>query len=199
VLTVALTGGIGSGKSLAGNYFSQFGATVVDFDQLARAVVERGSIGFDEVVARFGDDILNNGDIDRKKLGEIIFSDLNAKGDLEAITHPKIRQAFEDVVSSCGPEEILIAEIPLLAESKNSYSFDYVITVSANIELRRARLLERGLKNYQISERMTAQASDDEREAIADFVIINEGTPEELLRNVENLYDNRLYPMRTGI
>lgn len=199
MLTVALTGGIGSGKSLAGNYFSQFGATVVDFDQLARAVVERGSIGFDEVVARFGDDIFNNGDIDRKKLGEIIFSDLNAKGDLEAITHPKIRQAFEDVASSCGPEEILIAEIPLLAESKNSYSFDYVITVSANIELRRARLLERGLKNYQISERMTAQASDDEREAIADFVIINEGTPEELLRNVENLYDNRLYPMRTGI
>lgn len=199
MLTVALTGGIGSGKSLAGNYFSQLGATVVDFDQLARAVVERGSIGFDEVVARFGDEILNNGDIDRKKLGEIIFSDLNAKGDLEAITHPKIRQAFEDVASSCGPEEILIAEIPLLAESKNSYSFDYVITVSANIELRRARLLERGLKNYQISERMTAQASDDEREAIADFVIINEGTPEELLRNVENLYDNRLYPMRTGI
>lgn len=199
MLTVALTGGIGSGKSLAGNYFSQLGATVVDFDQLARAVVERGSIGFDEVVARFGDEILNNGDIDRKKLGEIIFSDLNAKGDLEAITHPKIRQAFEDVAGSCGPEEILIAEIPLLAESKNSYSFDYVITVSANIELRRARLLERGLKNYQISERMTAQASDDEREAIADFVIINEGTPEELLRNVENLYDNRLYPMRTGI
>ncbi len=199
MLTVALTGGIGSGKSLAGNYFSQLGATVVDFDQLARAVVERGSIGFDEVVARFGDEILNNGDIDRKKLGEIIFSDLNAKGDLEAITHPKIHQAFEDVASSCGPEEILIAEIPLLAESKNSYSFDYVITVSANIELRRARLLERGLKNYQISERMTAQASDDEREAIADFVIINEGTPEELLRNVENLYDNRLYPMRTGI
>jgi dephospho-CoA kinase len=199
VLNVALTGGIGSGKSRVGQFFSQLGATVVDFDQLARIVVERGSAGFEEIVARFGDEILKNGELDREKLGAIVFSDPSAKRELESITHPKIRQKFNQITSQLASEEILIAEIPLLVESKERYSFDRVITVSASADLRRARLESRGLTGYQISERMAAQATDAQREAIADYVIVNEGSLDDLLRSVEELYNNRLYPFRSGL
>ena len=93
----------------------------------------------------------------------------------------------------------MIAEIPLLVESKERYSFDRVITVSASADLRRARLESRGLTGYQISERMAAQATDAQREAIADYVIVNEGSLDDLLRSVEELYNNRLYPFRSGL
>jgi dephospho-CoA kinase len=199
VLLVALTGGIGSGKSLAAEYFAACGATVIDFDQLARDVVERGSEGFDEILARFGDEVLREGNLDRAKLAEIVFKDGIARKDLEAITHPRIRAAFDSVVAGLGDEEILIAQIPLLAESSYAYPFDCVITVSASEETRRGRLLQRGMKDYQVRERMSAQATDAQREALADFVIHNEGSSDELLRQVENIYEDRLYPARLGL
>ena len=99
MLVVALTGGIGAGKSLVAQYFSELGARVVDADQLSRIAIERGSDGFDEVVARFGESILRNGDIDRKALGEIVFKDKSAKTDLEAIVHPRVRELFFEVVA----------------------------------------------------------------------------------------------------
>lgn len=199
MLIIALTGGIGSGKSQVGQFFARLGATVIDFDQLARIVVERGSSGFDQIVAHFGDDILKNGQLDREKLGALVFSDPSAKRELESITHPKIRQEFDQIVTQLAPEEILIAEIPLLVESKERYSFDLVITVSASIGLRRSRLESRGMKVHQISERMVAQATDAQREAIADFVIVNDGNLDELFRSVEEIYNNRLYPHRSGL
>jgi dephospho-CoA kinase len=199
VLTVALTGGIGSGKSQAGQFFAQLGATVIDFDQIARLVVERGSVGFDEIVAYFTDDIVKNGELDREKLGALVFSDPSARRELERITHPKIRQKFDQIVSQLTSEEILIAEIPLLAESKQRYAFDLVITVSASIELRASRLAGRGMKSHQISERMAAQATDAEREAIANFVIVNDGNLDELFQSVEEIYIKHLYPHRTGL
>jgi dephospho-CoA kinase len=199
VLLVALTGGIGSGKSLAAEYFAACGATVIDFDQLARDVVERGSEGFDEILARFGDEVLCEGNLDRAKLAEIVFKDGIARKDLEAITHPRIRAAFDSVVAGLGDEEILIAQIPLLAESSYAYPFDFVITVSASEETRRGRLFQRGMKDYQVRERMSAQAIDAQREALADFVIHNEGSSDELLRQVENIYEDRLYPARLGL
>lgn len=198
VLLVALTGGIGSGKSLAAEYFAELGAQVLDFDQLARDVIERGSEGFDEVIARFGDEILSQGNIDRRKLGDIVFSNSDARLDLEAIVHPRIRQEFDSIVSGLEGDSILISQIPLLVESKNEYPFEFVITVSAPEALRRTRLLERGMKNFQITKRIEAQSSDQAREAIADAIIHNTGDKDHLLRQVENLYEDRIYPMRFG-
>ncbi|MEJ0014788.1 MAG: dephospho-CoA kinase [Actinomycetota bacterium] len=199
MLLVALTGGIGSGKTLAAEYFADLGAKVLDFDQLARDVVERGTEGFDEVLLRFGDEVLREGNLDRARLAEIVFNDGIARKDLEAITHPKIRAAFDDIVESLPADAILVSQIPLLAESSHPYPFNFVIAVSAREEIRRARLIERGMKDYQISERLKVQASDAGREAIADFIIVNESSKDDLLRQVENIYDNRLYPVRSGL
>jgi dephospho-CoA kinase len=199
VLLVALTGGIGSGKSLASEYFAACGAQVLDFDQLARDVVERGTEGFDEIVRRFGDEVLREGSLDRARLAEIVFNDGIARKDLEAITHPKIRAAFDEVVAKLEPETILVSQIPLLAESEYSYPFDFVVTVSARVDTRGERLKRRGMKGYQVEQRLAAQATDLQREAIADAILSNDGSEDELLRQVENLFENRLYPARMGM
>ena len=199
MLLVALTGGIGSGKSLAAEYFAACGAQILDFDQLARDVVERGTEGFDEIVARFGDEILRDGALDRSKLAEIVFADGIARKDLEAITHPKIRAAFDEVVAGLGSDEILVSQIPLLAESSYPYPFDFVVTVSASEDTRRARLIKRGMKDYQVTQRMKVQATDAQREAIADAVLFNDGSEDDLLRQVENLYEDRIHPARLGM
>ena len=199
MLLVALTGGIGSGKSLAAQFFASCGAQILDFDQLARDVIERGTEGFDEILVRFGDDVLREGNLDRAKLAEIVFSDDIARKDLEAITHPKIRAAFDEVVAGLAPEAILVSQIPLLAESDYPYPFDFVVTVSASEDTRRARLINRGMKDYQVTQRMQAQATDAQRAAIADAILVNDGSEDDLLRQVENLYEDRLYPARMGM
>ncbi len=199
MLLVALTGGIGSGKSLAAQFFASCGAQILDFDQLARDVIERGTEGFDEILVRFGDDVLREGNLDRAKLAEIVFSDDIARKDLEAITHPKIRAAFDEVVAGLAPEAILVSQIPLLAESDYPYPFDFVVTVSASEDTRRARLINRGMKDYQVTQRMQAQATDAQRAAIANAILVNDGSEDDLLRQVENLYEDRLYPARMGM
>ena len=189
MLVVALTGGIGAGKSLVAQYFSELGARVVDADQLARIAIERGSAGFDEVVTRFGESILRNGDIDRKALGEIVFKDKSAKAALEAIIHPKVRELFFEVVQDLAADEILIYEIPLLVETGAAPNFDQIITVEADLELRKSRLLKRGMFISEIESRLAAQASPAEREAVATHVIENSGDEDQLLRKVENLWE----------
>jgi len=186
---VALTGGIGAGKSLAAQYFSELGARVVDADQLARLAIERGSEGFDEVLLRFGEAIMRDGDIDRKALAEIIFSDPKAKADLEGIIHPIVRQLFAEVVSDLSSDEILIYEIPLLVETGAASNFDLIVTVEADLEIRKERLRKRGMFSSEIEKRIAQQASREAREAIADFVLINDGDEDALLRAVENLWE----------
>lgn len=192
MLVVALTGGIGAGKSLAAGFFADLGARVVDADQLARSAIERGSKGFDAVVAEFGDRILRNGDIDRRALGEIVFQDAEAKHKLEAIIHPIVRAQFAQLVAGLRAQEILIYEIPLLVETGAQDRFDAVITIESDVTLRQSRLRERGLMNSEISSRMASQASADERIAVADFVLENNASPEQLLRKVENLWETVL-------
>ena len=192
MLVVALTGGIGSGKSTVGQIFAQLGATVVDSDQLARDVIERGSIGFNEVVAKFGDEILKNGDIDRQILASLIFKDPAKRSELEQITHPLIRKAFEKVVSSALPDSIVINQIPLLVESNHDYRFDHIITVSASESIRSERLIKRGLTNEQIKQRMQAQATDQMREDIADSVVVNEKSEQEITDQVEKIWEQLL-------
>ncbi len=189
---IALTGGIGAGKSLVAQYFSELGARVVDADQLSRVAIERGSEGFDKVLLRFGEAILRDGDIDRKALAEIIFADASARADLEAIIHPRVRELFNDVVADLAPDETLIYEIPLLVESKAAANFDLVITVEADLEIRKERLRKRGMFISEIERRIAAQASREEREAQADHVITNDGDEDALLRSVENLWEDLL-------
>ena len=189
VLTVALTGGIGSGKSTAGEFFADLGATVVDSDQLSRDVIARGMPGFDVVVSRFGDDILRDGQIDRGALGEIVFRDSGARGELEAIVHPAVRAEWESVVAAALPGTVVINQIPLLVETRGHERFDRVVTVSAPIELRQSRLRLRGMKDYQIERVLASQVDDAAREAAAQFVIINDSDTDHLLRQVENIYE----------
>ena len=189
---IALTGGIGAGKSLVAQYFSELGARVVDADQLSRVAIERGSEGFDEVLLRFGESILRDGDIDRKALAEIVFADASARADLEAIIHPRVRELFSDVVADLAPDETLIYEIPLLVESNASANFDLVITVEADLEIRKERLRKRGMFISEIERRIAAQASREEREAQADHIITNDGDEDALLRSVENLWEDLL-------
>ena len=191
---VGLTGGIGSGKSLAAQFFSQLGAFVIDADQLARSAIERGSDGFDEVLLRFGDTVLKNGDIDRVALGQIVFENPQAKKDLEDIIHPRIRAEFEEAVASLNPGQIMVYEIPLLVETNAVNRFDYVITVESNVELRTERLRARGMFHSDIEKRIAAQATEEQRRAIADCVLTNDGTEDELLRQVENVWESTILP-----
>ena len=190
MLIVALTGGIGSGKTMVGEIFAELGALVVDSDQLAREVVERGSKGFDLIVTEFGDEILKNGDLDRAALASLIFKDPKKRTRLEEITHPLIRQSFAKIVSSAGSDSIIINQIPLLVESKHDYKFDHIITISAPEKLRTERLIKRGLTLTQIDQRIKAQATDAQREVISDTVIVNDKSEQELLAQVEKVWES---------
>jgi dephospho-CoA kinase len=194
MISIALTGGIGSGKSAVGEIFDELGAIVIDSDQLSRDVIERGKPGFDEVVARFGDVILVDGEISRSKLAEIIFVDEKARKDLESIIHPRVREIAERVVARAPEDAIVINEIPLLFETQGQGRFDLVITVEANDESRTKRLIDRGLKSYQIEKRISAQASRAERESISDYVIENDEGLEELERKVRRLWEDEILP-----
>ena len=190
MLIVALTGGIGSGKTMVGEIFAELGALVVDSDQLAREVVERGSKGFELIVTEFGDEILKNGDLDRTSLASLIFKDPKKRAKLEEITHPLIRQSFAKIVSSADSDSIIINQIPLLVESKHDYKFDHVITISAPEKIRTERLLKRGLALTQIEQRMKAQATDAQREVISDTVIVNDKSEQELLAQIEKVWES---------
>ncbi len=191
---VALTGGIGSGKSAAGDFFEDLGAVVVDADQLARDVVERGTDGFDELVATFGDEILTNGVLDRSKLGAIVFANPAELKKLEEIIHPRVSEAFAEIVDESPLDSVVIYQIPILVETAGRERFDYVITVETDLEIRKSRLKERGMKGYEIEARIKAQASDADRAKIADAVFNNDGDLDQLLRQAENIYEDVLLP-----
>ena len=197
MLKVALTGGIGSGKSTVADFLDELGAYVIDSDQLARDVVERGTPGYEAVLAAFGDGILTDGEIDRAKLAEIVFKDAAARATLESIIHPLVRDAAEKMVKSLPADAVVINQIPLLVETDGAKRFDFVITVSADEGVRRRRLIERGMKDYEITKRLAAQVNDAARETIAHSIIRNNGSIDELRQVVEELWRLELLPRST--
>ena len=197
MLKVALTGGIGSGKSTVADFLDELGAYVIDSDQLARDVVERGTPGYEAVLAAFEDGILTDGEIDRAKLAEIVFKDATARATLESIIHPLVRDAAEKMVKSLPADAVVINQIPLLVETDGAKRFDFVIAVSADEDIRRRRLIERGMKDYEITKRLAAQVNDAAREAIAHSVIRNNGSIDELRQVVEELWRLELLPRST--
>ena len=192
MLIVGLTGGIGAGKSTVANMFSQLGALVVDADKLSREAIEPGTSGFDEVISTFGEKILTDGDIDRQKLGEIVFKDAKERKKLESIVHPRVQEALALRIKALSPGDILIYEIPLLVETGAAEKFDYIITVESDIENRLDRLFERGMDEDEAERRIAAQASQTQREAVADRVIINDGDRAELFAECARIWESEL-------
>jgi dephospho-CoA kinase len=188
---LGLTGGIGSGKSMVASMFAQLGADVIDADQLARDVVEPGQPALDEIATTFGRDILlPDGRLDRGKLARIIFADPVARGKLNAITHPRIRERMDAAIAARASQPgVLIADIPLLYENDRTRTVEAVIVVWVDPETQLRRLLERDrFSEDEARQRIAAQMPLDEKRARADAVIDNSGSRESTQRQVEAIY-----------
>jgi len=194
MLRVGLTGGIGSGKSAVSERLAALGAVVLDGDKAARAVVEPGTPGLARIVETFGPGVLAaDGTLDRPKLAAIVFADDGAREKLNAITHPLIAEhiqaAEQAAVAAGGAETIVVHDIPLLAEGQRAAQFPVVVVVDVAPELQVERLTtQRGMTAEQARARMGAQATREQRLAIADIVIDNSGTLADLDRRVAEVW-----------
>lgn len=195
---VGLTGGIGSGKSEVARRLAELGAVVIDSDRLAREVVEPGTEGLAEVVAAFGPEVLGpDGALDRPALGRRVFADEAARHRLEAIIHPRVRARSAELIAAAPPDAVVVNDVPLLVESGIGAGFDLVVVVAASEPSRLSRLARyRGMSAEEARSRMAAQATDEQRRAVADVVLDNDGSLEELRAAVDRLWYDRLAPGR---
>jgi len=187
---IGLTGGIGAGKTAVARRLAELGAVVIDSDALAREVVAAGTPGRDEVVAVFGDAVLGpDGELDRAALGRIVFADPDARRRLEAIVHPRVRARAAEIAASAPPDAVVVNDVPLLVEANLAAHYDMVVVVLADERTRVLRLVrERGLAEADARARIAAQATDEQRRAVADVVIVNDGTVEELRARVDEVW-----------
>jgi dephospho-CoA kinase len=198
-MAIGLTGGVGSGKSTVAALLAEHGAVIVDADLIAREVVEPGTPGLAAVVDEFGPGILGpNGSLDRPKLAAVVFDDAAARLKLNAILHPIIQRRSDEVAAQAGPGAVVIYDVPLLVEGGPGGRFDKIIVVEAPVELRLERLAARGLPREQAMARMAAQASDEQRRSVADELIINDGSLQDLKVAVDAVWD-RLASRRTQV
>jgi dephospho-CoA kinase len=186
-----LTGGIGSGKSTVSALLSSYGAVIIDSDRIAREVVEPGTPGLAAVVAAFGPGILlPDGALDRPALGSIVFADPDRLRALNAIVHPLVRDRSAQLEAAAGPDALVIHDVPLLAENGLAPLYDSVIVVDASPETQLDRLVRlRGMSEDDARARMAAQASRQDRLAIADFVIDNDGPLDALEPQVRKAWE----------
>lgn len=204
MLRVGLSGGIGSGKSTVSARLAELGAIVVDADQVAREVVERGTPALAEIAQRFGAGVLTaDGVLDRPALGAIVFGDPAARRDLEAITHPRIQARSAELFAMAPADAVVVHDIPLLVETGRVG--DYALTVIVDVpEQERVRRLvdSRGMPSDQARARIASQADDAQRRAAADVLLDNSGTVADLHARVDALWHERLVPfernLRTG-
>jgi dephospho-CoA kinase len=176
-----------------GDLLADLGAIRIDADQVAREVVAPGSPGLIAVVARFGSGVLrSDGGLDRSALAGVVFADESARADLNAIVHPLVAKRSGELMASAASDAIVVYEIPLLAETGRGGEFDAVIVVEAPLELRLARLAERGLPEAQARSRIAAQATDEQRRAIADEIVVNDSNRADLAQVVRLLWPRLL-------
>jgi dephospho-CoA kinase len=195
VLRIGLTGGIGSGKSTVSALLAERGAVVVDADRIAREVVEPGTPGLAAVVDAFGKRILTpEGALDRPALAGIVFADPEARQRLDAIVHPLVRARGRELESAAPPGAVVVHDVPLLVETGQAASYDLVLVVEADLETRVARLVQRGLTADDARARIAVQAGDEERRAVADVVLDNSGTLDELAEQVDRFWAERVEP-----
>lgn len=193
VLRIGLTGGIAAGKSVAARRFAELGAVVIDADLLARQVLEPGTQGLEQVVRRFGPEVLRpDGSLDRAALADQVFGDDDARRDLNAIVHPQVRRLAaerERAARDADPAAVVVHDIPLLVETGQADRFDVVVVVHAPVELRVHRLVAgRGMTEEEARARIAAQADDAARAAVADVVLDGSGTPDRLREQVDALW-----------
>jgi dephospho-CoA kinase len=184
---IGLTGGIGAGKSAVAARLAELGAIVIDSDRLAREVVEPGTEGFERVVAEFGTGVVGpDGALDRAALARQVFTDPAARKRLEAIVHPLVRDKSAAIVAAAPPGSVLVHDVPLLVEANLAAMYECVIVVLASEETRLARLVgQRGIPEEDARARIANQATDEQRRAVADIVIENDGSLEELRAAVD--------------
>lgn len=189
-MRVGLTGGVGSGKSTVSAQLAELGAVVIDADVLAREVVAQRTDGFEQVVATFGPDVVGpDGELDRPRLGAVVFADRERRRELEAIIHPRVRARAAELEQEAGPDALVVHDIPLLVETGQPQDFDAVIVVDVPDDVRIERLLrDRGWTREDAESRIAAQASRADRLAAATHVVDNSGTLDDLRARVESLY-----------
>lgn len=196
MILVGLTGGIGSGKSTVASRLAELGCRVVDADQIAREIVEVGRPALDHLVEAFGDEILSpDGSLDRAALAALAFADEESRARLNAITHPRIAEVIESRIASLGeaapgePDPIVILDHPLLVENGDTGRFDALVVVLTDQQVRLRRLTEsRGLDPEDARARMRAQATDDERRALATHIVENDGGLDQLRARVDEVH-----------
>ncbi len=191
MLLAGLTGGIGAGKSTVADMLVERGAVLVDGDKVAREVVEPGQPALERIAERFGPGVLDaEGRLDRQALAAVAFATKHARKDLEAITHPAIQAEFARRVLAAAPDAIVVLDVPLLVESgkANERGYHCVIVVETPRDLRLDRLEARGIDRADAEARMAAQATDDERRAIATWVLHNDADLAKLARQVETVW-----------
>ncbi len=193
---VGLTGGIGSGKSAVADLLAEHGARVIDADEVAREVVAGGSAGLRDVVAEFGEEVLgSDGLLDRGRLAEIVFADPDARLRLTAIVHPLVARRIEELLTDGSASGVVVYDVPLLVEGSvhDRHDFDLILVVEAPEHLRIERLMrDRGMTEDQVRARMASQASDEQRRAVADVVIVNDGSRAQLQRAVDQVWRERI-------
>ena len=190
-MRVGLTGGIASGKSTVSGLLADLGAVVIDADLLAREVVQAGTPGFDEVVAAFGQEVVGaDGELDRPALAAVVFADDHQRATLQSIIHPRVFERIVELEARTSAADIVVHDIPLLAESGRADTFDAVVVVDAPEEEQVRRMVQdRGWTAEEARARIASQASREERLAIADYVIANTGTLEDLRERVTEVFD----------
>jgi dephospho-CoA kinase len=190
-MRIGLTGGVGSGKSTVAGLLAERGAVVIDADAIAREVVEPGTPGLAAVVAEFGPDVLTaEGALDRPKLAGIVFADEERRTALNRIVHPLIGQRTAEVMAVVPSDAVVVYDVPLLVESNLGDGFDFVLVVEASVDTRVARLADRGMPESDARSRIAAQATDEQRRAVADAVIVNEGSLGELRAKVDEVWES---------
>ena len=194
---VGLTGGIASGKSYVASLLTEFGASTIDADQVAREVVVPGAPGLVQVVGAFGYEILlSSGELDRAKLGAIVFADPKKRLELEGILHPLIKARTTQLIGEQA-SEIVVYAVPLLVEANVDYPFDAIITVEAGVENQVSRLMQsRSMAESDARARIEAQTSASDRESRANFVIDSSGTKEQTKRQVELVWQKLIESAR---
>lgn len=201
MLQTALTGGIGAGKSTVSRRLRELGATIVDADQMAREVVEPGTPGLAAVVEAFGPGVLlEDGRLDRPALGRIVFGDKALLAKLNAITHPLIGAGIKALVDAAPPDAVIVHDVALLVESRGPEGFELIMVVYAPEPERIRRLInDRGMTREEALSRIRAQASDEQRAAVADVILDNSGSIEETLKQVDECWRSRIEPLRAAV
>jgi dephospho-CoA kinase len=188
---VGLTGGVASGKSTVAAMLEELGAVVIDADVIAREVVAKGTPGLARVVEEFGEELLGpDGELDRPAMGRLVFSDEGARRRLEGIIHPLVFERIVELEEQAPADAVVVHDIPLLAETGQAAGFDAVVVVDVPVETQVERMVaQRGMSREDAEARIAAQATREQRLAVATYVVDNTGTREDLRDRVTEVFE----------